>query len=97
MLHITVSNYQGKKNFEGNQLNKILNNLDKLKDIIPQDLIEFYDAFASVKAFKDSVCTSQLKPNYLDVIKNLEESFLTLHHRFGCTIPNKVHIAVTHY
>ena len=42
------------------------------------------------------MCTSQLKSNYKDAIRKVEESFNILHHRFGCTIPNKVHIAVTH-
>ena len=51
-LEVQTSNYQGKRNFEGNQIAKILDNLDKLKDIIQEHLTDFHDTFVAIRDSK---------------------------------------------
>ena len=73
-LKVQTSNYQGKRNFEGNQIAKILDNLDKLKDIIPEHLTDFYDTFVTIRDFKKAVCGTSLDPDFQYVIDKLEET-----------------------
>ena len=38
-LYILKADYQGKSKFEGNQITKILNNLDELKEVLTEELL----------------------------------------------------------
>ena len=77
------------KNFEGNQIAKILDNLDKLKDIIQEHLTDFHDTFAAIRDFKKAVCGTTLDPGFQSVIDKLEVAFHTIHTKFGSTIPKQ--------
>ena len=46
------ADYQGKSKFEGNQITKILNNLDKLKEVLTEEQTPFYDGFENLRKFK---------------------------------------------
>ena len=44
-LYILKADYKGKSKFDGNQITKILNNLDELKEVLTEEQTPFYDGF----------------------------------------------------
>ena len=48
-----VKKYQGKKNFEGNQMSKILDNVNTIEEEVPKEYQDFVAVFDSMKEVKD--------------------------------------------
>ena len=60
-LNILKSDYQGKQKFEGNQVQKILNNLFIIKQHVPSEFHDIVDVLEALKEVKDATFTSQLR------------------------------------
>ena len=91
--------YMGKVgNYEGPCLNKILNNLEKLRPfMLDANLLSFYEAFVAFKAVAKAVFTSnQLACNWRESLHTLKSRLLTLHHGFGMSITPKLHVLIVH-
>ena len=98
-LNILKSNYQGKQNFEGNQLRKILDNLMLVEEIVPQEFNDFVDTFKALREIKLSMfgnslryCSPRPNPYFRNVVKNFENKWTHLQQKYGITSPPKVHI-----
>ena len=57
-------------------------------------LSDFHEAFVTIRDFKKAVCGSTLDPDFLNIIKRV--AFETFHKKFKITLPNKLHITVSH-
>ena len=95
-MYILKADYQGKSKFEGNQITKILNNLDELKEVLTEEQTPFYDGFENLRKFKIACCGNILDPNVMAIIKELEDTVNILKDKFAVSITNKMHIITTH-
>ena len=102
-LHILKSHYQGKQNFEGNQLRRLLDNLMLVEEIVPQEFNDFVDIFKALREIKLSMignnltyCSPRPNPYFRNVVKNFENKWTHLQQKYGITSPSKVHIICEH-
>ena len=102
-LNILKSNYQGKQNFEGNQLKKILDNLILVEEIVPQEFNDFVDTFKALREIKLSMfgnnlsyCSPRPNPYFRNVVQNFENKWTNLQEKYRITAPPKVHIICEH-
>ena len=89
--------YLGKVgNYEDPCLNKILNNLEKLRPFMTsENLLPFYEAFVAFKAVAKAVFSSnKLTCNWRESLHTLKSHLLLLHHGFGMT--PKLHVVMIH-
>ena len=94
-LHILFEPYHG-ETLEGNDVTKVLKNLDKLQEVLPVCFSAFLDFFNDFKKVIDSVFGVSLDPNYRSVLENLIMSFNKLRSEFGVSETLKLHIVFTH-
>ena len=102
-LNILKSDYQGKQKFEGNQVQKILNNLVFIKQHVPSEFRDIVDVLEALKEVKDATFTSQLRycsprpaPYYRNVVKNYEEKCQHVLSKYKISITNKSHVICSH-
>ena len=102
-LNILKSDYQGKQKFEGNQVQKILNNLVFIKQHVPSEFHDIVDVLEALKEVKDATFTSQLRycsprpaPYYRNVVKNYEEKCQHVLRKYKISITNKSHVICSH-
>ena len=91
--------YMGKVgNYEGPCLNKILNNLEKLRPfMMGENLMPFYEAFVAFKAVAKAVFTSnQLAFSWRESLHTLKSCILSLHQGFGMSVTPKLHVLIVH-
>ena len=81
-LYILKSNYQGKQNFEGNALRKILDNLNLVEENVPQDFHDFVDTLKALREIKLSMfwnnlsyCSPRPNPYFRNVVKFFENKW----------------------
>ena len=94
-LHMLFEPYHG-ETLEGNDVTKVLKNLDKLEEVLPVCFSAFLDFFNDFKKVIDSVFGVSLDPNYRSVLENLIMSFNKLRSEFGVSETPKLHIVFTH-
>ena len=94
-LHVVFSPYHG-ETLEGNEVNKVLNSLPSLFEILPDDLFSFYNCLKDFKDVIDSCFGFTLDENYREVISKFQSSFSQLHMEFSVTETVKIHIILTH-
>jgi len=57
--------------FEGNECNDILKNLEKLEKYVPEEYAAFIEAFEAMNEVKKSCFGYKLSPDWYKTIKNL--------------------------
>ena len=62
-LHLVKESYQG-ETFEGNQINDILKNLQKLKKYVPDHYMDFLETFEALRDLKEACFGYTLSPDY---------------------------------
>ena len=102
-LGLQKTDYQGKKNFEGNGIKKILNNINLIEKEVPQEFSPFIDALDALKEVRHatygnklSYCSPRPAPYFDNVIKNFEDKYNILKDTFKVSITNKIHIMSEH-
>ena len=95
--HVQVSQekYHG-GDYEGNEIDKMLNNIEKLEEIVDDDHKDFIDAFRSVQELNEHVAGKDLKEGYEEVIDRFTVNFLNLNSNHNVSITPKVHIIMAH-
>ena len=95
--HVQVSQekYHG-GDYEGNEIDKMLNNIEKLEEIVDDDHKDFIDAFRSVQELNEHVTGKDLKEGYEEVIDRFTVNFLYLNSNHNVSITPKVHIIMAH-
>ena len=88
-FNIKKSEYQGKKNYEGNQLKKILDNIPIIQEIVPKEFHPLVDAFSALKELKMATygqrlnyCSPRPAPYYRNVVKNVERKWNKINEQF---------------
>ena len=84
-----------KKEFQGPQCVKILNNLDLLRLYLPEDLHSYVDALESIKIIYKIATAKEVDPDHRNIIEKFEQ-WKVLMDEHGETMPLKVHIIVHH-
>ena len=85
-----------KKEFQGPQCVKILNNLDLLRLTLPANLHSYVDALESIKNIYQMATAKEVEPDHRNIIENFEQQWRILMDEHGETMPLKVHIIVHH-
>ena len=85
-----------KKEFQGPQCVKILNNLDLLRIYLPDDLHCYVDALESIKNIYQIATAKEVDPDHRVIIENFNEQWKVLMNEYGETMPLKAHIIVDH-
>ena len=85
-----------KKEFQGPQCKKILNNLDILRLHLPQDLHCYVDALESIKNIYQIATAKEVDPDHKEIIANFEQKWKVLMSNHGETMPLKIHIIAHH-
>jgi len=80
----------------GNEVNKLLKNLDALADILPPELNAFYDCLKTFQAAMDGTFGFTLDPFYEKMYEEFSVTYMTLSKQFGFSITPKVHIMIRH-
>ena len=95
VLHIVFAPYHG-ETLEGNDLAKVLANLEKLSEVVPEEFAEYLHCLACFKEVTNACLTSkQLSNNYQEKITEFSESVYALKRDFKMTISNKMHILIS--
>ena len=97
-INITRDDYHGKK-FEGKECRKIFKKVEILKKklvSVNTEWKDFTDCLRKLSVVDKVANDSTLAPDYKEKIKAFEDSWMVLHDKYKVTIPNKVHIIVTH-
>ena len=93
--HIVLEPYHG-HTLEGNECNKVLQNLKSLADVLPS---HFSDFLFTLESFRDVISSCfgfVLDPYFKDVLSRFKYNFLLLHKKFKVSVTNKIHIIFTH-
>ena len=102
-FNIQKSEYQGKKNYEGNQLKKILDNIPIIQEIVPKEFHPLIDAFSALKELKMATygqrlnyCSPRPAPYYRNVVKNVERKWNKINEQFKTSLTPKIHAIIDH-
>ena len=63
------------KDYNGNNCNKLLKSIDKLRSVIPQDLETFVDVLEALMKVKEACFGAEADPEYKQIVKNFEDAF----------------------
>ena len=85
-----------KKEFQGPQCVKILNNLELIRRSLPAELHSYVDALESLKTIYQMATAKEVDPDHRILIENFEKQWKVLMDDHGETMPLKVHIIVDH-
>ena len=85
-----------KKEFQGPQCVKILNNKELIRRSLPAELHSYVDALESLKTIYQMATAKEVDPNHRILIENFEKQWKVLMDDHGETMPLKVHIIVDH-
>ena len=83
-------------NFEGNEVNKLLENTSKLRDVVDENLHIFIDCMDSLQAMKLSCFGYSLGPGWRKAIQRFKDDWTQLVIEYDVATPNKVHIIFDH-
>ena len=95
MIHVTKTDRQ-KKEFQGPECNLVLNNLNLLRDFLPQNLHTFVDALEQIKDIYRMAHATTVEIDHREKIELFRNTWLTLMQDHGQTMPLKVHIILDH-
>ena len=84
------------KDYNGNNCNKLLNNLDKLKNVIPGEFLIFVETLEALKNVKEACFGAEAHPDYKEIIKEFESKWEDLYFEHGIWFTNKVHVIIDH-
>ena len=93
--HITKEGYHGGE-LEGGQCDKLMNLVDRLETMIPDEHKSIIDAFKAIKYLNKCVSGKILDENWKQSIASFEESIMFLHGKYGLSLTPKMHILCTH-
>ena len=94
-LYLVKESYQNKA-FEGNQVNIMLNNTEKMKDYVPNEYMDFVEAFEALNEVKKNCFVYEAGKNWYSSIRNFELKWIVLKVKYNLSITNKVHIIFSH-
>ena len=94
--HIVLEPYHGGHTLEGNECNKVMNNLPSLAEVLPSHLSAFLLTLESFRDVVNSCFGFLLDPYFKDVLAKFRQNFLALNKEFGVSITNKIHIILNH-
>ena len=95
IIHVTKTDRQ-KKEFQGPECNLVLNNLNLLRDFLPQNLHTFVDALEQIKDIYRMAHATTVEIDHREKIELFRNTWLTLMQDHGQTMPLKVHIILDH-
>ena len=81
---------------EGNECNKVLQNLESLADVLPSQFSAFLFTLESFRDVTISCFGFVLDPYFKDVLSRFKQNFLLLQKKFQVSVTNKIHIIFTH-
>ena len=67
------------KDYNGNNCNKLLKNIDKLRSVIPQDLETFVDVLEALMKVKEGCVGAEADPEYKQIVKNFEAAWFEIY------------------
>ena len=95
-LNVQKTSYQG-KGFEGNQINKILRNIDSLKETLEsRGLSDFLETFKHIENMDKALCSKKLDKNFKTVVSDFLKAWENLNIKYGVSYTNKIHIIESH-
>ena len=84
------------KDYSGRYCDKLLKNLDKLDDVVGEELAPFV---ATLKAFSKVIHAcfgKEADPNYREIISDFENCWFDIFIEFDIAFTNKAHIIISH-
>ena len=84
------------KDYNGNNCNKLLKNIDKLRSVIPQDLETFVDVLEALMKVKEACFGAEADPEYKQIVKNFEAAWFEIYIEHDVWFTNKCHIIIDH-
>ena len=81
---------------EGNEASKVLNNLDELKIMLPDNEHQHVICLKALRELQTAVCRSKLAPDYKDKLDNFEKEFNSLREQSDISISLKIHYILDH-
>ena len=76
--------------WNGPELNKVMENLDLLEELLPESLSQFVYAFKAVKDYYTSICGTTLDENYKSVIAKFSKEWDLVHKQHNISKTPKV-------
>ena len=76
MIYVTNEKYFHK--LEGNEAMRVLNNLDELKLMLPDNEHQQVICLKALRELQTAVCRRNLAPDYKDKLDNFEKEFNSL-------------------
>ena len=84
------------KDYNGNNCNKLLKNIDKLRSVIPQDLETFVDVLEALMKVKEACFGAEADPEYKQIVKNFEAAWFEIYIEHDVWFTNKCHVIIDH-
>ena len=84
------------KDYNGNNCNKLLNKLEELKKVIPEDFLIFSETLDALKNVKISCFGAEAHPDYKERINEFEAKWEELYINHDIWFTNKVHVIIDH-
>ena len=92
---IIKTGYHGGQ-FEGNECNVVLNNLDRLRDYVPNHFHEYVDTLEAFQDVKSGCFGYKLAPDYFKRIRTFELKMVILRIKFKVSVLLKCHVVFEH-
>ena len=81
---------------EGNEVTRVMKELDDLEKELPNDKLQHVKCLRSLKDLQDSVCKTELDPQYNIKIADFKNEYTKLREESNISIPLKVHYIFDH-
>ena len=94
-VQVSKEKYHG-GDFEGNEVDKCLKNMNILEELIDDEYFDFIAAFESIKELNEQVAGKTLKCDYDKAIDKFTVNFLNLNINHGVSKTPKIHIITDH-
>ena len=90
-LYIQQESYHG-NTFEGNECNRLLKNLDMLRNMLPPHLISYYECFLAFRDAMHACLGYSIDPDFKEKVSKFEQTYMAL----DISVTTKVHIMTRH-
>ena len=94
-VQVSQEKYHG-GDYEGNEINKMLENINDLEELLDENYIDYIEGFKSIKELNEHVSGKELKSDYSEVIDRFTLNFLALNTNHRVSVTPKVHIIMEH-
>ena len=94
-VQVSQEKYHG-GDYEGNEINKMLENINDLEELLDENYIDYIEGFKSIKELNEHVSGKELNSDYSEVIDRFTLNFLALNTNHRVSVTPKVHIIMEH-